>query len=299
MLKSLIGKECIARILFTLISISSVVGTTYQDVFAIESELLVNYSTNILPVKTQTDTIYVDLTVYLQSISELNEISGQVTTTMGFSMNWNDSQLTWNPMKYGDVLKITLRASQIWTPDLLLANARMTVENVGENSKLTVNHNGTVTWVFMDVFYTVCDIDVTYFPFDIQICHARFITWLYGSQMQFRVSKPEVDLFFFTGHGVFHLLKTDVNASFYASNESYAHALTVTLYLQRLPLFYAINLLAPILLLVLLNSTVFLLPVESGERVGFSVTILLSITVYMTIVADTLPDTSEPACILI
>ena len=62
---------------------------------------------NILPVEKQTDTLYVDVTVYLQSISELNEISGQVIMTMGFTMNWNDSQLTWNPTKYGDMLKNT------------------------------------------------------------------------------------------------------------------------------------------------------------------------------------------------
>ena len=129
-----------------------------------------------------------------------------------------------------------------------------------------MHHDGTISWVFMDVFYTVCDIDVSYFPVDIQICLARFITLVYGSQMQFRVSKPEVDLIFFTGNGIFHLLKTDVNAGFYASNESYDHALNVTLYLERIPLFYAINLLAPNLLLVFLSSTVFLLPVEWRAR---------------------------------
>lgn len=39
---------------------------------------------------------------------------------------------------------------------------------------------------------------------------------------------------------------------------------------------------------------VFLLPVESGERVGFSTTSLLSVIVYLTIIQEMLPESSEP-----
>jgi hypothetical protein len=39
---------------------------------------------------------------------------------------------------------------------------------------------------------------------------------------------------------------------------------------------------------------VFLLPPESGERVGYSITVLLSIVVFLTITSNSLPGTSEP-----
>ena len=43
-----------------------------------------------------------------------------------------------------------------------------------------------------------------------------------------------------------------------------------------------------------LNLLVFLLPAQSGERVGYSITLLLAIAVFLTIAADNLPKTSFP-----
>ena len=43
-----------------------------------------------------------------------------------------------------------------------------------------------------------------------------------------------------------------------------------------------------------LNLLVFLLPANSGERVGYSITVLLAIAVFLTIAADNLPKTSFP-----
>ncbi|OWF43045.1 CHRNA7-FAM7A fusion protein [Mizuhopecten yessoensis] len=42
------------------------------------------------------------------------------------------------------------------------------------------------------------------------------------------------------------------------------------------------------------TADVFLLPTESGERVSFSITVLLAMAVFMTIVTDSLPSNSEP-----
>ncbi|XP_062615149.1 CHRNA7-FAM7A fusion protein-like [Saccostrea cucullata] len=51
----------------------------------------------------------------------------------------------------------------------------------------------------------------------------------------------------------------------------------------------------PIILMEILQMFVFLLPENSGDRVSFSVTILLSIAVYLTIVSEQIPKSSEPA----
>lgn len=55
-----------------------------------------------------------------------------------------------------------------------------------------------------------------------------------------------------------------------------------------------LNILLPVLFLGLLNGNVFLLVPESGERIGYCVTTLLAIAVYMTIIADILPQSSDP-----
>ena len=64
--------------------------------------------------------------------------------------------------------------------------------------------------------------------------------------------------------------------------------------LKRYSGFYLLNLIFLICVLGILNLFVFLLPPESGERVGYSITVLLSIVVFLTITSNSLPGTSEP-----
>ncbi|XP_060559571.1 5-hydroxytryptamine receptor 3A-like [Ruditapes philippinarum] len=50
----------------------------------------------------------------------------------------------------------------------------------------------------------------------------------------------------------------------------------------------------PIIFLAYLNNVVFVIPAECGERISYSITVLLAIAVYLTIVGDNLPKTSFP-----
>ena len=70
------------------------------------------------------------------------------------------------------------------------------------------------------------------------------------------------------------------------------------LYLERRSSFFIINLFIPVILLVFLNCMVFLLSPDSRARVGYSISCLLAITVYLTLVSETIPKTSKPICIL-
>ncbi|CAG2197825.1 unnamed protein product [Mytilus edulis] len=64
--------------------------------------------------------------------------------------------------------------------------------------------------------------------------------------------------------------------------------------LKRNPMFFVLNLILPICVMITLNMFVFLLPPESGERVGYAVTVLLAIAVFLTISSGNLPATSSP-----
>lgn len=64
--------------------------------------------------------------------------------------------------------------------------------------------------------------------------------------------------------------------------------------IKRKPMFLVINVILPIAFMAVINLLVFVLPAESGERVSYSVTVLLALAVFMTLVGDNLPKTSEP-----
>lgn len=52
--------------------------------------------------------------------------------------------------------------------------------------------------------------------------------------------------------------------------------------LKRKSKFVVVNVILPIVLIAAINMLVFVLPADSGERVGFSVTILLALAVLLT-----------------
>lgn len=61
---------------------------------------------------------------------------------------------------------------------------------------------------------------------------------------------------------------------------------------------YVLNTIIPVVMLSLLNVLVFLLPASSGEKMALAVTVLLSFTVYLSIISEVMPKTSESISIL-
>ncbi|XP_067674996.1 acetylcholine receptor subunit delta-like [Haliotis asinina] len=62
--------------------------------------------------------------------------------------------------------------------------------------------------------------------------------------------------------------------------------------MKRRPLFYIFTIMFPVVLLLFLNSFVFLLPSQSGEQTSMAVSILLSFQLFLSIIRDSLPENS-------
>ena len=65
------------------------------------------------------------------------------------------------------------------------------------------------------------------------------------------------------------------------------------LYFQRKSLYYIMNIVLPSCMLSILVLTVFKLPPESGEKMSMGVTLLLSYSVFLLMVSDNVPNTSQ------
>ena len=268
---------------------------TWKNVADIHNDVLIGYNTDILPVENQSNVLNIDVETYFVSINGLDEPTGKFTASFGLVLQWNDTNLMWNTSDYGGQTIVQMNTSKIWTPSLVLVNPSTQPERLGNNGiKATVCNNGLVIWVIGCVLETICDVDVANFPFDEQICHIKIQTWDYGEAIKFNPGKNPVELKYFIGNGVWELRKAELSTGDFI----HGSLITISLYLDRQITFYALNILTPIFFLALLNTFIFLLPTESGERIGFCVTILLSITVYMTVIADILPNSSNPTSIL-
>lgn len=95
---------------------------------------------------------------------------------------------------------------------------------------------------------------------------------------------------YFLGNGEWDL--TDTSA--YVSAASGVNNLAFWFTLKRKSKFVMTNVVLPIIFLAVLNILVFAIPADAGERIGFSVTMLLALAVFLTLVGDNVPKTSAP-----
>lgn len=73
------------------------------------------------------------------------------------------------------------------------------------------------------------------------------------------------------------------------SNRPTAARLTFKIVLRRKPLFYITNIIIPCVLIVTLGICVFCLPTDAGEKITLSISILVTLVVYMILVSKMLP----------
>ena len=65
------------------------------------------------------------------------------------------------------------------------------------------------------------------------------------------------------------------------------------IYMERLPAYYLLNIIIPSVVLAFLSAFAFYVPVDSGEKLSLSITILLSFSVFLLILSDNTPNISQ------
>lgn len=228
---------------------------------------------------------------YLTNLQDLDENTGLFSVAGFFNINWRDNNLVWNRNSYGGGdIHMHMPTKHIWTPHLILGNPYKEGVVISlEESTVSLYENGDATWSPADSFQMACDADVSYYPFDSQTCQMMVLPWQYdANEIRILIQSYTVDTTYYSENPQWDY----VSSTLY--NGSSVNALYISMTFKRKPTFFMINVIFPIILLGILNIFVFALPADSGERVGFSITLLLSIAVFMTIVSDSLPSTSSP-----
>ena len=276
----------------------------YEDEVRLHNDLLnSNYSTRVRPTKNMSQPIVVQAEFQLYSIIEFREKDRLFSVSGGFLFSWDSDNLIWDPANYNGIISTVLPKKEVWTPLLTPTNPFSDFQplGTGDGSKeipIRVVYFGTTFWHHNDVFSSSCRADVTVYPFDVQVCELRFLS-VYLTTDEFLLQCPneyrytETILEHFVENGAWELVETKLFNP--KGNTYYQTALTVRFTIKRRPMYHLVNVVFPLLVISLLNVLVFLMPAESGERVSFAVTILLAMSVFLTIVSDKLPETSEPS----
>ena len=165
-------------------------------------------------------------------------------------------------------------------------------------TRVRVHNDGLCYWAAPFVFKTSCHINVQDFPYDKQMCTLKFGSWLFHSKQldlfQKRDNAPVAQDSVDNGEWEITTVKIEKNIIRYdcCPDDLYPD-ITFVINLQRRSLFYTYNLVIPNLIIALLAFFSFHIPVECGERLSFVITVLLSLTVFLLLVAESIPPTSE------
>uniref|UniRef100_A0A672IL14 Cholinergic receptor, nicotinic, alpha 3 n=1 Tax=Salarias fasciatus TaxID=181472 RepID=A0A672IL14_SALFA len=270
-------------------------GTCSEAEHKLFSVIFSNYNQYIRPVQNVSDPVIVQFEVSMSQLVKVDEVNQIMETNLWLRHIWNDYKLKWNPKDFGGVEFIRVPSSRIWKPDIVLYNNAVGDFQVDDKTKALLRYNGDVTWIPPAIFKSSCKIDVTYFPFDYQNCTMKFGSWTYdkakidlvliGSTINLKDFWETGEWIIIDAPGYKHDIKYNCCEEIYTD-------ITYSLYIRRLPLFYTINMIIPCLLISFLTVLVFYLPSDCGEKVTLCISVLLSLTVFLLVITETIPSTS-------
>uniref|UniRef100_A0A667Z9P3 Neuronal acetylcholine receptor subunit alpha-7 n=1 Tax=Myripristis murdjan TaxID=586833 RepID=A0A667Z9P3_9TELE len=257
-------------------------------------ELLRDYNPMERPVANDSQPLTVRFSFTLMQVMDVDEKNQILTTNAWLQMQWYDHYLQWNQSEYPGVKNLRFSPNQVWTPDILLYNSAHDKFDATFKTNVLVNSSGFCEYLPPGIFVSTCNVDVRWFPFDIQRCELKFGSWTFDGWL-LDIQMKEADVSGYMPNGEWDLLEVPGgrNEVFYDCCAEPYPDVTFVVTLRRRTLYYALNLLIPCVLLSSMTLVVFLLPANSGEKISLGITVLLSLTVFMLMVAEIMPATSD------
>uniref|UniRef100_A0A3Q1GKW3 Neuronal acetylcholine receptor subunit alpha-10-like n=1 Tax=Acanthochromis polyacanthus TaxID=80966 RepID=A0A3Q1GKW3_9TELE len=260
------------------------------------TDLFSNYTNALRPVEDTDYIINVTLQITLSQIIDMDERNQILTTYLWVRQVWMDAYLTWKKEDYDGLDTIRIPSSYVWRPDIVLYNSADDEFSSSMETNVVLRNDGQVMWDQPAITKSSCSVDVAFFPFDVQQCHLTFGSWTHnGNQMDLINALDSADLADFVPNVEWEVLGMPAkkNVILYGCCSDPYPDITFTLHLKRRASFYIFNLLIPCMMISFLAPLGFYLPADSGEKVSLGVTVLLALTVFQLLVAESMPPSES------
>lgn len=268
---------------------------TYENATNLRAMLLKGYQKDVRPVNNQSHVVNVNISLDLYGMPEVDGVRGIITLTAATQSFWFDERMTWNPADYGGITKIPIVMTDVWTPSITLGTPIEFTSMGNLKSHVTYYANGLAFFYPGNVLDSSCTFNMRYWPFDKQVCDVGFYPMDYTlDQVSFSTPSPGVSISSFKPNAEWTLEGTDHHID---ANTIFS-VVYFRLRIKRQSLFYVFTVILPIFGITSLTCLIFVLPSESGERVSYAITIMLSLSVFMMVVSDEIPKSAEPLSLM-
>ncbi|TRY69126.1 hypothetical protein TCAL_12201 [Tigriopus californicus] len=258
-----------------------------EQEYRLTKYLMSNYERSVRPVAQSATPINVLFDVSIHQIIDVDEKNQILTTNCWITHIWNDSHLTWNASDFGNVSTVRLPHDKVAD-----SNYNMAIIN----TNVIVSYTGEVVWLSHGIFKSSCDISVEYFPFDVQTCNMKWSSWTYdGTSLNMTIINVTGDTSNYQKNGEFEMEEFVPyrHEKYYTCCKEPYYDITYSIRLRRRPMFYVFNLILPCVLINGIALLVFYVPSESGEKVTLGISALLSMTVFLMTIRESLPPTEN------
>ncbi|XP_075705707.1 neuronal acetylcholine receptor subunit alpha-9 [Rhinoderma darwinii] len=259
-------------------------------------DLFEDYSNALRPVEDTDRALNVTLQITLSQIKDVDERNQILTAYIWIRQSWYDAYLTWDKDEYDGLDSIRIPSNMVWRPDIVLYNKADDQFSEPANTNVVLRYDGKITWDSPAITKSSCVVDVSYFPFDNQQCNLTFGSWTYnGNQVDIINAMDTGELSDFVENVEWEMqgMPAVKNVITYGCCSEPYPDVTFTLILKRRSSFYIFNLLLPCVMISFLAPLGFYLPADSGEKVSLGVTVLLALTVFQLMVAESMPPSES------
>ncbi|XP_041125875.1 5-hydroxytryptamine receptor 3A-like [Polyodon spathula] len=247
------------------------------------------------PVKNWTTPVQLNITLTLYEIIGVDEKTHILQTYIWLRQFWVNEFLVWDPADFGGLNKVSIPVDNIWRPDLYV------YEFVEEDLSpqipyMYVRSSGRITHDKPLRIVSSCNLNIFYFPFDIQTCTLSLGPFLHTASdivLGLHQTSDEITAESkenIQNKGEWELLNIDAQTTTWQMQGENWSKVIFKLRLKRRPLLYLVNLVIPSAFLMVIDLISFYLPVHQIDRGAFKMTLLLGYTVFLLIMNDLLPN---------
>ncbi|MCP9260921.1 Acetylcholine receptor subunit beta-type unc-29 [Dirofilaria immitis] len=229
------------------------------------------YNSLIQPVRNLNETpIIVKIALQLVLLINVDEKDQVMHTNVWLTLKWHDFQMRWNPVDYGEIQNIRVAPDKVWLPDIVLFNNADGNYEVSFMCNVVINYKGEMLWVPPAIYKSSCIIDYNENEIKLEFEQAEW-----------------VDLSEYAPSSIWDVM--DAPAALVNKRSRIEFQVRI----RRKTLFYTVVLIIPTVLMAFLSMAVFFLPTDSGEKMTLTISVLLSIVVFLLLVSKILPPTSS------